>query len=183
MNEARELPANWSDGKQPWAMPAPPNQAYGTQRRVGFAQGEARMAQLLEAGPTSLLWRVSASAQNGTFVLSWGTYGQNILSGLRSPFVASLPGAFSLQVEPIDPSLPMEAVGALSVCAGGESCVRSLYAVLGVLPKTASRVQALAAADVSVNATTVSLVPGQSLDIVAPSALVSGGPLLVSHAI
>lgn len=183
MNPAKQVEVDWSAGRQPFAMPAPPNAHYGTQRRVSLPAGEARMTQLLEAGQTQLLWRVSATAQNGTFVLCWGTYGQNILSGLRSPLVATIPGAFTLQVEPIDPAQALDSVAALSVCAGGESCVRSLYAVLGALPKTAARVQALAAADVNVSGTVVSMAVGQSLDLAGPAALVSGGPLLVHHAI
>lgn len=169
---------------QPYAMPAPPDAQYGVQRRITHAAGEAKPAQLLEGGQCQLLWRVTAYGTNCTFRLSWGTYGNNLLTGLRSPLAVTLPGAFTLQAEPISSDSAMAAVGAMSVASGGLSVARSLQTTLGVLSEYAVKATALAAGTtVTINGTAVVLGANQSVDLTWPSALTVGGPLLLEHAL
>lgn len=169
---------------QPYALPPTPNDFYGVQRRVHQRAGEAKAAQLLEGGQTSLLWRITANTDNGTFLLRWGTFGgTNVVRGLLSPLAISLPGAFTLQVEPSDPAASVDAIGSLSVSSGGLSVARILQTALGPISRYASRVQALAGATVSVSGSPIVLVAGQSLDVASPSVLTAGGPLLVELAV
>jgi hypothetical protein len=130
-----------------------------------------------------LLWRVTATAVNGLFALSWGTYGNSRLVGLRSPLAITIPGAFTLQVDPIDPQQALDAVAAVSVASGGVSVVRSYVAVPGDLGPFAARATALGAATVDVNGNAIPLAVGESVRLVAPSALTVGGPVLVDYAI
>lgn len=167
---------------QPYAMPPVPNQFYGTQQRVQLNPGGDRQAQLLEAGPNSLLWRVSAAATNGQFRLTWGTSANNTLTGLLSPLVVSLPGAFNLQIVAVDPDVVCHGMAALSVSSGGLPVCRSLAGV-GVLSPYAARVQALAATTVSVGGTAVVLAAGDRLDVGAPAVVTVGGPVVVEYAI
>jgi hypothetical protein len=169
---------------QPYAMPAPPDHQYGVQRRITFTAGEAKPAQLLEGGQCQLLWRVTAYGTNCTFRLSWGTYANNLLVGLRSPLAVTIPGAFTLQAEPVSADAAMAAVGALSVASGGISVARSLQTTLGVLSEYASKATALAAGTtVTVGGNAVVLGLNQSVELCWPAALTVGGPLLLEHAL
>lgn len=173
----------WDEGVQPYSMPPPPNAQYGIQRRVVMPAGESKQAQLLEGGQTQLLWRVTAYADQGLFDLVWGTYGTNELRGLRSPLAISIPGAFTLQVRPINRDLPLNAVGALSVSSGGLSIARTFVDTLGPLDRFAARATALGSSTINVGGTAVAVAAGQSVDLCWPCALTAGGPLLVDHAL
>lgn len=184
MKPAVAVPAGGIEGAvQPYAMPPAPNAHYGTQRRVVQAAGQAKPAQLLEAGPTQLLWRVTAYATNATFALEWGTYANHRLEGLLSPLAISIPGRFSLLAVPVDDELAVSAQANLSVSSGGLSVARGLQTTLGALSPYVGKVVALAASTVSVGGSAVVLTPGQTLDVAAPAVLTAGGPLLVEYAL
>lgn len=183
MRPAYGGPIELTPGTQPYAMPPRPAAHYGTQREVSYRAGEAKAAQLAECGPTSLLWRVCASGVNCRFALRWGSYAQRELTDLVSPLAITVGGSFNLSAIPIDPDAAMEAASNVSVSSGGVAIARTLETTTAVLPPTAYRVTALAASTVSVNGTAVVLGVGATLDVVYPSSLTVGGPLIVDHAL
>lgn len=185
MKPAHQVPiANYDTATQPYAMPPRPAAHYGEQREIAYRAGEAKAGQLAGCGPTSLLWRVTASGENCTFTLLWGSKAQRQLTGLRSPLAITIGGSFTLQAIPVDPDLAMVAQSNVSVSSGGVNVARSLQTTAAeVLPPTGARVTALQVSTVNVLGTVVDVAEGAALDIAHPSFLVTGGPLLVDHAL
>jgi hypothetical protein len=171
------------EGVQPYQMPPRPNSFYGFQREVSQVAGEAKPAQLAEAAATSLLWRVSASGVNCRFDLVWGSYGTRRLENLLSPLAITIGGHFHLSAIPIDAELAMSAVANVSVSSGGVAIARTWSSTAAVFPPTAFRVTALSTSTVNVAGVVVDVAEGASLDVVHPSFLASGGPLIVDHAL
>lgn len=151
----------------------------GQQYSASWPIGDTSTKPIVTSEPNDFTWRVSVFGEV-SLTIEWGTSSTNQLAGIRAPFLAAIPGRFSIRAAALDP-----ANGASCLCtltqgtADFEPCVRQFINAPQVLSPYAFRATALfTPTNITIAGVPVVLNAGDSIPLVARSQLTAGIAIL-----
>ncbi len=172
-------PSGMSPGfQQVETLPHIARQPYGIQSARTWTVEDIEEKAVIDALRPEYLWRASAFGENLLLTLTYGSMASLKLPNIRLPFEGFIPGQVGLMARKLVSTEPASCRVTFTAATGGVATVRMLVSV-GPLLSNAKTYTALTASTLTVAGIAgVAVAPGQSLPLVAPSAVTAGTGIL-----
>lgn len=144
-----------------------------------WGAGESGEQSVASASACRYVWRVSATGENVTFRLRYGTLATLELVDLCGPVLFDVPGKFELFARPRVGNQPARARATLTQVRSSRWLPRVYVSTPGNLVSSARRATALVTpTTLNVRGVVIALNAGQQLDLAEPSALNNGAAIV-----
>lgn len=153
---------------------------YGTQSTRTWGIGETDARVLVDTSQNEYLWRITAhGTSNVRLQLTWGSGSTQVLGAILLPFEAYVPGQAQLSATKQDDGAGSCTVTLTTSCAYGDQAVRTFVTAVSVLPTSAKRFTALAAATLTIAGVAgIAVAAGATIPLVHPASVTAGSGIL-----